>query len=208
MPKLLHFILKHHPLLRETMPVIQDFQDPALHETIEDMIYSILPEQLKTVDAPHANAVGMAANQWGIDKRVFIFAPQSLQEKDKLQVVLNPSYQPYLRPGETEAKSIAAFEGCFSIPLTASLVNRYEAITATYYNVAGEKIERVMERFEARVFQHETDHLDGKLCDGRCDHYPGPECLERIIFKDREEMEIFWQTEVRPTREAELRKEI
>ena len=114
--------------------------------------------------------------------------------------MINPSYIPYLRPTETEPKLVAALEGCFSIPLTTGMVNRYEAIMATYYNPEGEKIERIMEGWEARVFQHETDHLNGKLFDSRCDNYPGPECLERIIFKDAEEMENFWVNKVRPSR--------
>ena len=38
-----------------------------------------------------------------------------------------------------------------------------------------------------------SDHLNGKLFDGVLDSYPGPECLERIIFKDAEEMKSFWE---------------
>ncbi len=78
-------------------------------------------------------------------------------------------------------------EGCFSVPLALGLVNRYEAIIAVYYTPAGERVERKLEGWEARVFQHETDHLDGKLYDGRLDNYHGPECLERVTFQSDEE---------------------
>ena len=142
----------------------------------------------------------MAANQWGIKKRIFIFTPQGSGIDNQLEVMINPSYIPHLRPNETEPKLVAAFEGCFSVPLTTGIVNRYEAIRATYYNPAGEKIERVIEGWEARVFQHETDHLNGKLFDGTLDHYAGPECIERIVFKDAVEMENFWASKVRPSR--------
>lgn len=200
MPKLLLFVGKTHPILREIIPEVQNFKDPTLHEAIKDMCYSILPTQLKNAKGAHKSAAGMAANQWGIKRRVFIFTPEGSEAGKKLEIMINPSYTPYLRPTETEPKLVAAFEGCFSIPLTTGIVNRYEAIMATYYNPEGEKIECIMEGWEARVFQHETDHLNGKLFDGMFDNYPGPECLERIIFKDAEEMENFWVNKVRPSR--------
>jgi peptide deformylase len=200
MPKLLHFVAKTHPILREVMPEVQDFKDPALHETIQDMSYSILPEQLRDANGAHENAAGMAANQWGIKKRVFVFTPAG-SASGKMEIIINPAYIPYLRSNEIEPKMVAAFEGCFSIPLTTGNINRYEAIMAIYYNPEGEKIERVMEGWEARVFQHETDHLNGKLFDGRMDQCAGPDCLERIIFSDEEEMQDFWENKVRPSRE-------
>jgi peptide deformylase len=201
MPKLLMFVEKTHPILREIMPEVQDFKDTILHETIKDMCYSILPAQLKDANGAHESAAGMAANQWGIKRRIFIFTPEGSEEGKRLEIMINPSYIPHLRSTETEPKLIEAFEGCFSVPLTTGIVNRYEAIMATYYNPAGDRIECIMEGWEARVFQHETDHLNGKLFDGTLDNYPGPECLERIIFKDAEEMESFWESKVRASRE-------
>jgi peptide deformylase len=200
MPTLLLFVEKTHPLLRETMPDVQDFNDPTLHDAISDMCYSILPPQLENAKAHYKSAAGMAANQWGIKRRIFIFTPDGSGENNKLEVMINPAYAPHLRPHETEATLASAFEGCFSVPLTTGIVNRYEAILASYYNPAGDKIERVMEGWEARVFQHETDHLNGKLFDGIHDKHRGPDCLERIIFKDKEEMENFWEETVKPSR--------
>jgi peptide deformylase len=200
MPKLLLFVKKFHPILREIIPEVQDFQDPTLHETIKDMCYSILPSQLREANGAHESAAGMAANQWGIKKRIFLFTPEGSEDGKKLEIMINPSYIPYLRYGEKLPKLVAAYEGCFSIPLTTGLVHRYEAITAIYYNLEGKKIERIMEGWEARVFQHETDHLNGKLFDGKCDHFPGPEIEERIVFKDAEEMRNFWEDKVRSSR--------
>ena len=192
MPKLLTFVEKQHPILREVMPEVQDFKDAELHQTIEDMCYSIAPEQIKEAKGAFESAAGMAANQWGIKKRIFIFTPEGSAKEKHLEVMLNPSYIPYLEANQNEPKMVAAYEGCFSIPLTTGLVNRYEAIIATYYTPQGKKMERVMIGWEARVFQHETDHLDGKLYDGKLDHFNGPECLKRFEFKDAEEMENFW----------------
>lgn len=201
MPKLLLFVEKTHPILREIMPEVRDFNDPELHETIQDMCYSISPQQLKAAHGAHESAAGMAANQWGIKKRIFIFTPEGSEEGSPLEVMINPSYIPHLRAKETEPELVPAYEGCFSVPLTTGVVNRYDAILASYYNPQGNKIERIMEGWEARVFQHETDHLDGKLFDGICDNHSGPQCLERIIFKDKEEMDNFWVNKVKPSRD-------
>ena len=75
-------------------------------------------------------------------KKEYLFLPlMDLRKVKKLEIMINPDYVPYLRPNETEPKLVAAFEGCFSIPLTTGIVNRYEAIMATYYNTEGKKID-------------------------------------------------------------------
>lgn len=200
MPTLLHFVEKSHPILREKIPKVVDFKDPDLHATIANMRYSILPPQLKAANGAHDGAAGMAANQWGIKKRVFLFTPDGSEEGKRVEAMINPSYIPYLLPGETEPTLTQAYEGCFSVPLTTGIVSRYEAIMATYYNEAGKKIQVLLKGWEARVFQHETDHLDGKLFDGCWDNFSGPECLERIIFKDKEEMDNYWTKEMKEER--------
>ncbi len=200
MPKLLKFVPKSNPILRTVMPEITDFSDPGLTAIISDMCYSILPEQLRKVDSAHSGAAGMAANQWGINRRVFIFTPDGSEAGEKREVMINPSYVPYLRPGEMKPKMTASYEGCFSIPLTTAAVTRFDAITAKYDLPDGTHVEKVMEGWEARVFQHETDHLDGKLFDGTLDGFAGPVCEDRIIFKDHAEMEDFWVNSVRPSR--------
>lgn len=199
MPKLLQLVAKSQPILRQTITEVQDFDDPTLHEIIKNMCYSILPQQLRDA-TDHDSAAGMAANQWGINRRIFLFTPDGSAEGNRLEVMLNPSYIPHLHPGETSPLMTEAYEGCFSIPLTTAWVKRYAAIIATYQTPHGEKITRIIEGWEARVFQHETDHLDGKLFDGTLDHYPGPPCCDRHFFKDRAEMMDFWETVVRPSR--------
>lgn len=192
MPKLLQFVPKSDPILREVMPEVSNFNELSLQTLITDMRYSILPEQLKAAQGVHESAAGMAANQWGVRARVFIFTPDGSGKKARTEIMINPSYTPFLRPGEVIPAMSAAYEGCFSIPLTTGLVNRFEAIRAVYFTPQGKRVEQIMEGWEARVFQHETDHLDGKLFDGILDKCAGPDCLERIIFQDKAEMDKFW----------------
>lgn len=192
MPTLLKFVPKSDPILREVMPEVKNFKDKVLQTLIKDMCYSILPAQLKAAKGIHTSAAGMAANQWGVRARVFVYTPDGSGPNERTEIMINPSYSPFLRPGEFVPAMSAAYEGCFSIPLTTGLVNRFEAIRAVYFTPEGKREEKIMEGWEARVFQHETDHLDGKLFDGILDHHAGPDCLERIVFKDNDEMDKFW----------------
>lgn len=202
MANLLTFVAKDHPILREVMPEVVDVHDPALRATLQDMCYSILPAQLKAAQGAHDSAAGMAANQWGIRCRAFVFTPEGSGEGKLMEVMLNPSYTPYLRPHEQEPTRVLAYEGCFSVPLTVGQVKRFDAITAVYTNQDGERVECILEGWLARVFQHETDHLDGKLFDGTLDGCQGPECLHRYVFANRDEMDDFWQGRVRTERSA------
>jgi peptide deformylase len=201
MEKLLYLVEKTHPILREVMPEVLDFNDPALHEDIKNMCYSILPEQLKRAKAAYESAAGMAANQWGIRRRLFIFTPDGTTTENQSTVIINPSYTP-LQGTETEPTLEDAFEGCFSIPLTTGIVSRYQTIKANYQTPSGDKIECILEGWKARVFQHETDHLNGKLFDGLLDNYSGPLCSDRVLFKDNDEMDSFWEKKVRPARKS------
>jgi len=202
MPRLLTLVPKSDPGLRTVIPVITNFNDAILKEVIADMLYSIEPAQLKAVNAPFESAAGMAANQWGIQRRVCLFSPSGAgPHSPPPEVLINPSYKPFVREGEASPCKIKDWEGCFSVPLAAGLINRYQAIIATYYTVDGAKIEKLLEDFPARVFQHETDHLDGKLYDGLLDNHSGPECCERKLFSNCEALHTFWLDIVKPNRE-------
>lgn len=121
MPNLLELVTKTHPVLREIIPEIKNFHDPLLHTIIADMCYSILPEQLAAANCAHANAAGMAANQWGISKRIFIFTPDGSAAGKRLEVMINPSYSPYRGNNEAEPRLVTGYEGCFSIPIQNNL---------------------------------------------------------------------------------------
>ena len=57
----------------------------------------------------------------------------------------------------------AGDEGCLSIPEIRLVAERYDKIKVRYFNRDGKKIKKPLSGFMSRVFQHELDHLDGKL---------------------------------------------
>jgi peptide deformylase len=107
---------------------------------------------------PHLPAAGLAAPQIGISKSIFLYSYD--RNPENLELVINPTFSPI---GDHK---IEGWEGCFSVILSDSIwqlakVPRYETIHVSYLNRNGEKIEKILDGFAAKVFQHEYDHLQG-----------------------------------------------
>ena len=119
------------------------------------------------------NGVGLAAPQVGVSLRVVIFGvpPQDDQDRQNSRypdaeavpetVLINPIITPL--DDETEQ----AWEGCLSIPGLRGLVPRFRNIRYQGYDENGAPIDRMVSGFNARVVQHECDHLDGILFPAR-----------------------------------------
>ncbi len=192
-PELLKLVDYDHQGLKEPAQTVQFPLSEDDRQLIRDMKYSIQKPQLKKIKAPWDSAAGMAANQWGIPKRIFLFCPDA-DSIHGLTVVINPRYEP-LKDPETDGALMKAevlpqdkaWEACFSVPLATGYVQRYTHIRVTYQNEAGETITQILSDWPARVWQHENDHLDGFLYD---DPRTG-RCLEKKNFASRKEADAF-----------------
>ena len=99
----------------------------------------------------HYKGVGLAAPQVGVNERIFI-----MDVGKGLVAVVNPEI--------VKASGSAALEeGCLSIPNINVVVKRPEKIDVRYRNEENRLISAHLEDLSARVFQHETDHLNGRL---------------------------------------------
>ena len=125
---------------------------------------------------------GIAANQIGYDKRIFIGMkkdePDTEDQYKKLRKDENTktkkeagnpnadNYEFYINPqiDQTYKKSIQEEEeGCLSIPEIRLIAERYDKIKVRYYDINGKKIQKTLRGFLSRLFQHELDHLNGLL---------------------------------------------
>lgn len=164
-----------------------------------DMKYSILPPQLNKRKAAWRDAVGMAANQWGINKRIFLFAPYGTNKN--LEVIINPTYEPILNAiGQSKTRDYE-WEGCFSLPLIVGYVERYVSIKATYQNEQGQVIIKHLSGYPARVWQHETDHLNGILYDDARPH----KCFKKKVFASQASAESFYDRQEKERGRGKLR---
>tara|TARA_Y100001934_G_C11883731_1_gene554376 strand:- start:22 stop:645 length:624 start_codon:yes stop_codon:yes gene_type:complete len=117
---------------------------------------------------------GIAANQIGYDKKLFIGMKH---DKDK-SVSDDPSqniddviphsenYELYINPqiDKTDNNSTQnGEEGCLSIPDISLELERFDKIKVRYYNQEGKAVKKPLSGFISRLFQHELDHLNGNL---------------------------------------------
>ena len=101
--------------------------------------------------------IGLAANQVDLPYRLFVCNPSGDPDQKEAECVfINPVILKGSGQHERE-------EGCLSIPGVYGPVIRKEKITVQAYNLAGEEISGELDGLFARVVQHETDHLDGRL---------------------------------------------
>jgi peptide deformylase len=104
-----------------------------------------------------AKGVGLAANQVDLPYRFFVANPTGdPAEKDQEMVFINPVLSK--QKGSAEAE-----EGCLSLPGLYADVKRADKVTIDAYDLSGNPVHIEADGFLARVVQHETDHLDGRL---------------------------------------------
>ncbi len=135
-----------HPTLRHVSRPLKRV-DADLKRMIDEMF-----------DLMYANeGVGLAANQVNLPYRFFVSNVEGDRNvRDAECVFINPVI---LRgSGQAERE-----EGCLSIPGVYAPVTRKEKITVQAYNLAGEEVSGDFEGLQARIVQHEVDHLDGRL---------------------------------------------
>lgn len=104
-----------------------------------------------------ANGIGLSANQIGLDLRMFIAEIPDGEGGVKFYAVFNPKIE------KTGEETIIFEEGCLSIPGTWGDVLRARQITISGQDKNGKPAKIKAWGLLARVFQHEMDHLNGKL---------------------------------------------
>lgn len=110
----------------------------------------------------HLNGAGLAAPQIGVPLRVVIFGVTSNPRYPDIEpvpdtVLINPVVTPFSEDLEE------GWEGCLSVPGMRGWVPRYRRLKYSGFDERGQRFEREVEGFHARVVQHEVDHLDGVL---------------------------------------------
>lgn len=138
-----------HPALRTPAQIVTSgtLDDAAFQRLIDEMI-EIMRE---------ARGVGLAAPQLGLAHQLFVYdavTERGVSASD-LRVMINPMIE--AEPGEL----VDDWEGCLSIPDLRGLVPRHPAVRVHAVDRNGEPVDFLAEGFEARVIQHEFDHLNG-----------------------------------------------
>lgn len=143
-----------NPVLRKKAHRVTSF-DRKFQQLVDDMVETLL-------EAP---GVGLAAPQVAVSQRLIIVRlPDDDESREefgdeagKLYIVANPEII------KASKEQVEGVEGCLSIPGYVGTVDRHEKITVTGLDRGGKPLRVKAAGWLARVFQHEIDHLDGRL---------------------------------------------
>lgn len=129
-----------NPILRKRTKKVTDFSK------IEKIV-----KEMKEIMEKH-QGIGLSANQVGLDLSLFV-----AKYNQKFYVVINPE----ILKVSKERKEM--LEGCLSLPKILANVKRPKSVVLEALNEKGKKIKLKAKGLLARVFLHETDHLNGIL---------------------------------------------
>ena len=148
-------------LALDVMKRIEDTQlvpvtDPILKNPLESCSIGLDRKELqdRLLSAmEHYQGIGLSANQIGIKERAFIM--YSDVKKKETITCFDPLITDY------SEEKIIMDEGCLTWPGLWLKVERSEGIRCVYNDVDGELVQVQMHGLEARIFQHEYDHMEG-----------------------------------------------
>jgi peptide deformylase len=165
---------------------IRIFGDPVLKQRaaeiadVDGRLARLAQDMIETMYA--APGAGLAAPQVGVQKRLFVY-----DAGEGARVIVNPVISE--SRGEWEYE-----EGCLSVPGLYWPIVRPKEVHLTGYDLDGNEVSIEADEFEARIFQHELDHLDGTLLLERLDPETRKQALRSL--RDRDMTAI--DAEVRP----------
>jgi peptide deformylase len=133
------------PVLRQKAPVVAAL-DATIQRLIDDMVETMYA----------APGIGLAAPQVGVSLRLFVVDISSGRDSQALMTFINPEIC-------HSAGRMQEDEGCLSFPGVYGPTPRAAQVRLRGMNRAGETVEVAGEGLLARAFQHEMDHLDGRL---------------------------------------------
>jgi len=155
---------------------IRIFGDPVLKQRaaeitdVDGRLAKLAQDMIETMYA--APGAGLAAPQIGVQKRLFVY-----DAGEGPKVIINPVLSE--ARGEWEYE-----EGCLSVPGLYWPIIRPKEVHLTGYDLEGNEVSIEADEFEARVFQHELDHLDGTLLLERLDADTRKQALRTLRARD------------------------
>lgn len=148
-----------YPIVAYGLPVLKQRAKPIAKGEID--LQQLKEDMYETMY--HAQGVGLAAPQIGLDIRVFVIDATAMQEDENEPP--DPFKRIFINPEkiEEEGNEWSYEEGCLSIPGIREQINRQEKIKLKYLDENWVEHEEEFTGIIARIIQHEYDHLEGIL---------------------------------------------
>ena len=145
-------------------PIVTYGSDPVLHRAcapvteFDEKLRRLVLDMFASMTA--ADGVGLAANQIGVDARVFVIDCPDAHGEDVVGYVVNPELTLLDPEGEDPFEEVTE-EGCLSVPGPYAELPRAFRARVDGVDVAGKPVSIEATGMAARCLQHEVDHLDG-----------------------------------------------
>jgi peptide deformylase len=143
-----------HPVLREVARklTLEELASPKVQAFIDDLVETM----------HDANGAGLAANQIYEPVRLCAIEVRNnprypYKPNFPLTILVNPEVIP------TTEETFLNYEGCLSVPNLRGEVRRFTGVRVRAWNRRGEELDFEVKGLTAGTFQHEVDHLDGKV---------------------------------------------
>ena len=147
-------------------PIVTYGSDPVLHRPCAPV--TVFDEDLRRLvldmfaSMTEADGVGLAANQIGVDARVFVIDCPDADGEDVVGYVINPELT-VVDPVDDEPAEEVTEEGCLSVPGPYAELPRAFRARVDGVDVKGDPVTIETTGMAARCLQHEVDHLNGTL---------------------------------------------
>jgi peptide deformylase len=141
-----------YPIVKYGDPVLEKVAAPVT--AFDERLKKLIEDMFESMYAAHG--VGLAAPQIGISERIAVIDVTFKEDPNAKLVLINPEII------RTEGKQTQN-EGCLSLPEFREPVSRARRATVRAQDVTGKFFETTGEELLARAFQHEIDHLNGRL---------------------------------------------
>lgn len=141
-----------HPVLHQVAQPVKSVHDDQLQQLIDQMLDTVR----------EANGVGLAAPQMGHSLQMLVMASRpNLRYPHAPLMEPTVLINPRLAAASDEVEM--GWEGCLSVPGVRGRVSRHRVVDVDYVDRYGQPQHRRWEGFVARIFQHEADHLEGRV---------------------------------------------
>lgn len=138
------FVVRHpSKILKQRCTEVDDFSQ----------VKSVIDQMSELMFESHG--VGLAAPQVGILKRFILIDQTSGNIASCLRLMINPIIESF------SDEKVLDVEGCLSIPGTKLVIPRSQCVSVKYFDIDGNRVSVSLNGLEARIAQHEIDHIDG-----------------------------------------------
>lgn len=141
-----------YPIVKFGNPVLEKPAEPVT--VFDEELKKLIDDMFESMYA--AKGVGLAAPQIGISRRIAVVDVTFKEDPNAKLVLINPEI--IHKEGRHQQS-----EGCLSIPEFRENLTRAKVVTIRAQDANGKFFEKTGDDLLARAFQHETDHLNGKL---------------------------------------------